>query len=78
MVNSLATFLLLAFIGANPLYASQPDLVLLVTIDQLRGDMPWRMQDRLGPAGFRYLVDNGTAYTNAHFEHVITTTASGL
>ena len=49
----------------------------MVTIDQLRGDMPWRMQDRLGPAGFRYLVDNGTAYTNAHFEHVITTTAAG-
>jgi len=69
--------LLLAFIVANPLCASQPDLVLLVTIDQLRGDMPWRMNDRLGPAGFRYLVDKGTAYTNAHYEHVVTTTAAG-
>jgi len=77
LINRLLTFLLLALIGANPLCASQPDLVLFITIDQLRGDMPWRMQDRLGPAGFRYLVDNGTAYTNAHFEHVITTTAAG-
>ena len=72
-----ATLILLAFIYANPIWASQPDLVLLVTIDQLRGDMPWRMQDRLAPAGFRYLMDNGTAYTNAHFEHVVTVTAAG-
>lgn len=76
-IIKLLTISLLAFICANPLSASQPDLVLLVTIDQLRGDMPWRMQDRLGPAGFRYLVDQGTAYTNAHFEHVVTTTAAG-
>jgi predicted AlkP superfamily pyrophosphatase or phosphodiesterase len=69
--------LLLALIYANPVGASQPNLVLLVTIDQLRGDMPWRMQDRLVPAGFRYLVDKGTAYTNAHYEHVVTTTAAG-
>ena len=77
MINRLLSFLLIAFIYANPLCASQPDLVLFITIDQLRGDMPWRMQDRLAPAGFRYLVDNGTAYTNAHFEHVVTVTAAG-
>jgi predicted AlkP superfamily pyrophosphatase or phosphodiesterase len=76
-INRLITLFLLVFIYTNPLCASQPDLVLLVTIDQLRGDMPWRMQDRLTPAGFRYLVDKGTAYTNAHFEHVVTVTAAG-
>jgi predicted AlkP superfamily pyrophosphatase or phosphodiesterase len=73
---SIALFLL-AFSVANPLYASQPSLVLLVTIDQLRGDMPWRFQDRFGPAGFRYLMEQGTAYTNAHYQHLVTTTAAG-
>jgi predicted AlkP superfamily pyrophosphatase or phosphodiesterase len=57
--------------------AVRPNLVVLVIIDQLRGDMPWRFKDRFGPDGFRYLLDNGVAYTNAHFRHSTTLTAVG-
>ncbi len=39
--------------------------------------MPWRFRDRFGPGGFRYLMENGTVYTNAHFQHSTTFTAVG-
>ncbi len=55
----------------------QPKLIVQITIDQLRGDMPWRFKDRLGPSGFRYLMDNGVSYTNAHYQHSTTFTAVG-
>jgi predicted AlkP superfamily pyrophosphatase or phosphodiesterase len=61
-----------------PAYAGQkPKLVVQITIDQLRGDMPWRVNNRFGPGGFRYLMDNGTSYTNAHYQHSTTFTAVG-
>ena len=74
---SLAAAALLAMTAAGPLAAARPDLVLLVTIDQLRGDMPWKFRNRFGPAGFRYLTDKGTVYTSAHYQHLVTTTAAG-
>ena len=52
-------------------------LVLQITIDQLRGDFPSRFKDRFGPAGFRHLMDNGIVYTDAHFRHSTTFTAVG-
>ena len=75
--DRLLTLLLPAVLFAGPLPASQPDLVLLVVVDQLRADMPWRLQERLVPAGFRYLTENGAVYTNAHYQHLVTTTAAG-
>jgi predicted AlkP superfamily pyrophosphatase or phosphodiesterase len=72
--------LLVALTGlmlAAPLHAAKPDLVLLITVDQLRGDMPWRYRDRFGDGGFRYLMDYGTSYSNAHFQHSATHTAPG-
>jgi predicted AlkP superfamily pyrophosphatase or phosphodiesterase len=35
------------------------------------------MERRLSPAGFKYFLDHGVCYTNAHFEHCNTFTASG-
>ncbi len=57
--------------------AVQPKLVLQITVDQLRGDLPTRFLDRLGEGGFRYLLDNGTYYSNAHYRHANTETAVG-
>lgn len=54
-----------------------PKLVLFITVDQLRGDFPTRYLDRLGKGGFRYLLENGTYYTNAHYRHACTETAVG-
>lgn len=57
--------------------AADPKLVVLITVDQLRGDRPLRFKDRFGDGGFRYLLDNGTVYTQAHYRHATTLTAVG-
>jgi len=56
---------------------SKPRLVLQITIDQLRGDLPTRYFDRLGDGGFRYLWENGVVYGNAHHAHANTETIVG-
>jgi Type I phosphodiesterase / nucleotide pyrophosphatase len=54
-----------------------PRLILQITIDQLRGDMPALVMDRLDPGGFRYLAEKGTWYANAHHPHANTETIVG-
>ncbi len=57
--------------------SEKPRLVLQITIDQMRGDFPMRYKDRLGEGGFRYLMEKGTHYTNANFQHADTETPVG-
>jgi len=59
---------------ADPL---PPKLILQITVDQLRGDMPTRYAERLGEGGFRYLIENGVHYTSAHYQHANTETIVG-
>jgi predicted AlkP superfamily pyrophosphatase or phosphodiesterase len=54
-----------------------PRLILQITVDQLRGDLPARYYDRLGEGGLRYLLDRGTVYRNAHHRHANTETIVG-
>jgi len=75
--SGFAVLFLLSILCIDPAQARQPNLVLMVVVDQLRGDMPWRYQEQLGPAGFRYLMENGTVFSNAQYCHVTTTTAVG-
>ena len=42
---------------------NKPKLILQITVDQLRGDLPTRYYDRLGEGGFRYLWESGIVYT---------------
>lgn len=56
---------------------SPPRLILQITVDQLRGDLPRRYLDRMGSGGFRYLLDNGVVYENAHHAHANTETIVG-
>jgi hypothetical protein len=57
--------------------ASAPRLVIQITIDGLRGDLPQRYRDRFGPSGFRYLMDQGVYYANAHYSYSATYTGVG-
>ncbi len=52
-------------------------LVLQITVDGLRGDMLSRYGDRFGEGGFRYLLDTGTVFANAHYSHANTETIVG-
>lgn len=55
----------------------KPKLILQITIDQMRGDFPMRYKDRLGESGFKYLMEQGIHYKNAHFQHADTETPIG-
>ena len=56
---------------------ARPKLILQITVDQLRGDMPAMVLDRLEPGGFRYLYEQGILYANAHHRHANTETVVG-
>jgi len=55
----------------------QPRLVLQITVDALRGDLPGRYSHVLGEGGFRYLMEQGIQYTDAHYQHANTETIVG-
>ena len=75
--------LLLAILSLTPVTQGQgtpsgsPQLILQITVDQLRGDMPASVYDRLGQGGFRYLYEKGIVYENAHHRHANTETVVG-
>lgn len=56
---------------------TKPSLVLQITVDGLRGDLLERYKHNFAKRGFRYLMDQGTHYTNAHYEHGNTETIVG-
>jgi predicted AlkP superfamily pyrophosphatase or phosphodiesterase len=87
-ISLLRTIVLAAAILTLPLAAwaqeqtslaapAQPRLILQITVDALRGDLPLRYYDRLGENGFRYLWENGTVYSDAHHAHANTETIVG-
>jgi len=52
-------------------------LVLQITIDGLRADLIDRYSAGFGKGGFRYLLDEGVVYRNAHYLHANTETIVG-
>ncbi|MCB1878266.1 MAG: alkaline phosphatase family protein [Chromatiales bacterium] len=77
MPRLFSLLLLVLFTLAHADAAEKPRLVLLLTVDQLRGDMPQRLHERFGKSGFRYLMEHGLDYTNANYLHSTTFTAVG-
>ena len=69
-------FNIISFVSAED-GAAKPRLILQITVDQLRGDLPMRYLDRLGEGGLRYLLEEGTVYDNAHYQHANTETIVG-
>ncbi len=63
--------------GTSAWAAEQPKLVLQITVDALRGDLPSRFKNVLGDGGLRYLMEDGIHYTNAHYQHANTETIVG-
>ena len=57
--------------------AKQPKLILQITIDQLRGDLPDKFMKNMGNGGFRYLKESGVWYKNAHYNYSNTETVVG-
>lgn len=55
----------------------KPRLVLQITVDQLRGDLPHRFYSEFGEGGFRYLYERGVVYEDAFHRHANTETIVG-
>ncbi len=62
---------------ANQTQKVHPKLILQITVDQLRGDMPYRYLDKMGKSGFNYLLKEGVVYKDAHHNHANTETIVG-
>ena len=52
-------------------------LVLQVTVDGLRFDLINRYRESFAKDGFNYLLDSGSVYANAHYQHANTETIVG-
>ena len=70
-------FIFLVLLTSPAIASDRPKLVLQITVDQLRGDLPIRFFNRLGKGGLRYLLEEGTHFTNAHYQHSNTETIVG-
>jgi Type I phosphodiesterase / nucleotide pyrophosphatase len=46
-----------------------PKLIVQITVDQLRGDLPFRYLDRFSRRGFRLFLDHGVWYAAARHDH---------
>ncbi len=71
---------ILSFSSAGIVQAQQdskPKLILQITVDQLRGDLPEKFMTNMGEGGFRYLKEQGIWYHNAHYGHANTETVVG-
>jgi predicted AlkP superfamily pyrophosphatase or phosphodiesterase len=56
---------------------TKPRLVLQITVDQLRADLPHRYYTEFGEGGFRYLYERGVVYEAAFYRHANTETIVG-
>ena len=61
----------------SPAADSTPRLILQITVDQLRGDLPERFMKHMGEGGFRYLKKQGIWYAAANHSHANTETIVG-
>jgi len=81
---SIAAFLL-AILGvallpvpaAASAYNGRPKLVVVIVIDQFRGDYLDRYRDQFGDSGFRFLLDHGAYFPNCNYNYANTRTAPG-
>jgi len=58
-------------------YNGHPKLVVIVVIDQFRGDYLERYRDQFGEGGFRLFLDRGADFTNCNYDYANTRTAPG-
>jgi len=58
-------------------YNGRPKLIVVIVIDQFRGDYLERYRDQFGDSGFRFLLDHGAYFPNCNYNYANTRTAPG-
>ena len=69
--------LVLAIAAYGSAYQASPKLVVILIIDQFRGDYLERYHQELGPNGFRLFTDRGAYFPACYFQYANTRTAPG-
>ncbi len=77
MRRHLSAVVALAFLGSAVQAQQTPQLILQITVDQLRGDLITRYGAGMGADGFHKLLDAGVHFSNAHHRHANTETVVG-
>ncbi len=79
VVPALLAVLMLASVPASfaSAYNAHPKLVVVIVIDQFRGDYLERYRDQFGEGGFRLLLDHGANFTDCNYDYATTRTAPG-
>jgi Type I phosphodiesterase / nucleotide pyrophosphatase len=76
LILALAVLLFPSFTQAQ-VYSGKPKLVVIVIIDQFRGDYLNRFHDEFKGRGFRLFTDEGAWFTNCYYDYANTKTAPG-
>jgi len=58
-------------------YNGHPKLVVIIVIDQFRGDYLQRYHDQFGEGGFRLFLDHGAYFADCNYDYANTRTAPG-
>src|SRR5256885_16998445 len=80
LTSVLSLILILSFLPGLSFasaYNGRPKLVVVIVIDQFRGDYLERYRDQFGDAGFRLLLDHGAYFANCNYDYANTRTAPG-
>ena len=77
--SSLVALLVLGLPAASPAqaYTAHPKLIVIVVIDQFRGDYVERYRTELKGQGFRLFTDQGAWFTDCYYDYANTKTAPG-
>jgi arylsulfatase A-like enzyme len=67
----------LASVSLGSAYNARPKLVVVIVIDQFRGDYLERYRDQWGEGGFRLLLERGADFTDCNYDYANTRTAPG-
>lgn len=63
--------------GFAQVYAAKPKLIVIVVIDQFRGDYLNRFRDQFKGRGFRLFMNEGAWFTQCYYDYANTKTAPG-
>jgi len=58
-------------------YNARPKLIVVIVIDQFRGDYLERYREQFGDGGFRLFLDHGAYFTDCNYDYADTRTAPG-
>ena len=73
----LLTLVLPATLATASAYNAHPKLVVVIIIDQFRGDYLERYRDQFPEGGFRLFLDHGANFTDCNYDYANTRTAPG-